>query len=136
MWWDLWHYHADWHGWGNRGWRLRRAHLSALATVFQAIAARSADFQTPFQTWIFLSGADAGADATYLHTPNPNAHNFPLRLPNITFESPAATRVADALRSLISGIRVGEVSYQDTDTARTIRDFMIYSDCVGTPIGS
>src|SRR6478735_4039016 len=34
-WWDLWHYHADWDGWGNRGWSLRCAHLRALATVFQ-----------------------------------------------------------------------------------------------------
>ena len=26
-WWNFWHYHADWPGWGNRGWRYRREHL-------------------------------------------------------------------------------------------------------------
>jgi hypothetical protein len=136
MWWDLWHYHADWDGWGNRGWRLRCEHLRALATVFQAIASRSQEFHLPFQAWIFLSGVDAGADATYLHTPNPNAQNFPLRLPEIRFDSTATAHVATSLRGLVPAIRVGEVSYPDPDLrGRTVRDFLAFSDHVGLPIG-
>lgn len=45
-WWDLWHYHADWPGWGNIRWRYRREHIRALAAVFEHIA-RSADRFTP-----------------------------------------------------------------------------------------
>jgi len=135
MWWDLWHYHADSEGWGNWGWRLRRAHISALAKVFQTIASRSAEFSTPFQAWIFLSGADSGADATYLHTPNPNGENFPLRVPDIRFDSRAAIQVAAGLESLIPGIRVGEIIHPDPDRpTRMVRDFLAFSQGVGVPI--
>jgi hypothetical protein len=135
-WWDLWHYHADWDGWGNRGWKLRREHLRALVTVFQAIAARSQEFHRPFQTWIFLSGLTAGADATYLHTPNPNDENFPLRVPELRFDSKGAVHVATNLESLVPAIRVGEVSYPDPDLGgRVVRDFLVFSDRVGLPIG-
>lgn len=135
-WWDHWHYHADWEGWGNRGWRLRRAHLGALITVFQAIASRRAELHVPFQAWIFLSGADAGADATYLHTPNPNAENFPLRLPGIRFDSRAAAQIASKVHPLLPGIRVGELSYPDPDRERaTVRDFFLFSEHVGLPLG-
>jgi len=83
-----------------------------------------------------LSGVDAGADATYLHTPNPNAQNFPLHLPDIRFDSSAAALVATSLQSLVPGIRVGEVSYLDPDLGdRTVRDFLVFSDRVGLPIG-
>jgi hypothetical protein len=136
MWWDLWHYHADWDGWGNRGWRLRYAHIRALSTVFQTIASRSPEFHLPFQAWIFLSGVDAGADATYLHTPNPNAQNFPLCLPDLLFDTSAAVHVSTNLQSLVPGIRVAEVSYPDPDRANdTVRDFLVFSDRVGLPIG-
>jgi hypothetical protein len=136
MWWDRWHYHADWEGWGNRGWGVRCAHIRALATVLKRIASRSHDFDVPFQAWIFLSGVDAGHDATYLHTPNPNAQNFPLRLPELRFDSSAAAHVATKLQSLVPGIRVGEISYPDPDLGgRTVRDFVVLSDGVGLPLG-
>lgn len=136
MWWDLWHYHSDWDGWGNRAWYLRRAHVSALAKVFQTIASRRAEFHTPFQTWISLSGFDAGTDATYLHTPNPNHQNFPLRLPDIRFDTRATALVADRLQSYVPGIRVGEVTYYDPERPdQATRDFLVFSDGVGLPIG-
>ena len=34
-WWNSWHYHADWEGWGNLRWTYRR---EALALVFRRIA--------------------------------------------------------------------------------------------------
>jgi len=37
-WYDLWHYHADWAGYGDAGWRPRRSYLDALITVFAAFA--------------------------------------------------------------------------------------------------
>src|SRR5512135_1299736 len=38
-WWDHWHYHADWHGWGNLSWRLRLGHLRVLCMVLRKIHA-------------------------------------------------------------------------------------------------
>jgi hypothetical protein len=134
-WWDLWHYHADWDGWGNHGWRLRRAHLSALATVFRTIASQSVNFRTPFQAWIFLSGTDAGTDATYLHTPNPNANNFPLLLPELRFESPAALHISETLQSILPGARAGEFIHPDPDRPnQMIRDFYVVAASIGLPL--
>ena len=79
-WWDTWHYHADWRGWGNLGSRYRQPHLLALSTVFRKICDARERFSTPFQTWIFIDGEDAGQDATYLHTPNANGTEFPIVL--------------------------------------------------------
>ena len=53
-WWDLWHYHADWPGWGNVKWRYRVEHIRALCTVYRSILDQSEAFATPFQTWISL----------------------------------------------------------------------------------
>ena len=78
-WWDLWHFHVDWLGRGNLSWRYRRRYLEALIVVFRRIAALQLSFRTPFQSWLYLSGRDAGEDAVYLHTPNPNGTPFPMR---------------------------------------------------------
>jgi hypothetical protein len=77
-WWQAWHYHADWPGWGNRRHRWRREHLRALCRVFRTIVDARDRFATPFQAWIQLDHDDAGQDATFLHTPNPHATPFPL----------------------------------------------------------
>src|SRR5262245_33936914 len=76
-WWDLWHYHADWRGFGNLGWRYRREYARALGIVFSRIVAVSDQFATPFQVFLSLQSTDAGGDAVYLHTPNPNGTPFP-----------------------------------------------------------
>src|SRR4051794_18118105 len=50
-WWDFWHYHSDWDGWGNASWRYRSAHLEALTIVFRKILEASPRIAVPFQTW-------------------------------------------------------------------------------------
>ena len=105
-WWDLWHYHADWPGWGNRGWRWREPHLRALCAVFRRIVAVRDAFTTPFQAWILVVGSDAGQDATYLHTPNPNAHStFPIAAQGLEW---GGSQLDSYFRSQLRGtVRVG-----------------------------
>lgn len=76
-WWNYWHYHADWEGWGNLRWTYRREGLRALALVFRRIAQKPPT--EPFQLWIRLDDSDAGQDAVYLLSPNPHSP-FPLHL--------------------------------------------------------
>ncbi len=40
-WCNLWHYHADWKGVGNRRWSYRKKHIRVLCTVFRNILLRS-----------------------------------------------------------------------------------------------
>ncbi len=134
-WWDLWHYHADWRGWGNLRWRYRREHLRALVTVFQKIAAASEQFSTPFQTWIYLSGRDAGEDATYLHTPNRNGTAFPVELRNVTWgPSPLTPLFQEWLPGF--SVRVGKSHVFDRYAVppRPIRSFFIYCEGIGVPL--
>jgi len=78
-WFDHWHYHADWPGWGNHGERYRRPHLEALATVYRKVASAGKTAERPFQSWISIQ-QDAGQDAVYIHTPNENGTAFPTEL--------------------------------------------------------
>lgn len=93
--WDFWHYHADWKGWGNLGWKHRAPHVRALCTVFRKICEARDQFSTPFQAWIVLNGEDAGLDATYLHSPNPR-DTFPLMLPDAEWGASAALPLVQA----------------------------------------
>jgi hypothetical protein len=117
-WWNLWHYHADWKGWGNLGWRYRRQHIQALARVFTTIASHADAFAMPFQSWIFLSGRDAGGDATYLRT----------------------SRLLKLFEELIPNLplRVGEVRLIDDSAGSDckVADYFVFSPQVGVPLDS
>lgn len=120
-WWELWHYHADRRGWGNLGWRHRRPHVVALCTVFRKICAVQRRFATPFQSWIILDGEDAGQDAVYLHTPNPNRNHFPIRLDDASKVEWGTSAMLPVMRALLPNleIEVGWTANEDEDGRRT-----------------
>src|SRR5687768_13346779 len=111
-WWDLWHYHADWPGWGNVRWRYRVEHLRALARVFRTIAEARDRFHTPFQLWLLLSGDDAAEDAVYLHTPNANDTPFPFAPELVPAETPA---LAAVLQPLLPDFTLDVATHTDDD---------------------
>ena len=84
-WWDLWHHHADWVGWGNLRWKYRKQHIEALRIVYDQCAAAMERCPQPFQLWMLLCPDDAGQDAVYVHTRNPNCDNFPYIPPDTTW---------------------------------------------------
>jgi hypothetical protein len=136
-WWDLWHYHADWPGWGNRRWKYRLRHLRALAVVFEKIAELAPSMGRPFQLWISINGEDAGQDATFLHSPNPNGTPFPLRLEQVVW-SDEGPRGA-ALARLLPGhrLRFGRTSWVDPDDpARRLSSWLVCSPEIGVPLES
>ena len=135
-WWDLWHYHADWPGWGNLSWRYRLEHIRALAQVFRGIARDANQFTTPFQMWIYLSGRDAGEDATYVHTPNENQTPFPMDpLGTIDWEHLELQPIFTELLPNLP-LRVGESRAFDewVEPPRVVSSFFIYSPHIGVPL--
>jgi hypothetical protein len=135
-WWDCWHYHADWPGWGNLSWRYRLEHIRALTQVFRGIADDANQFSTPFQTWIYLSGRDAGEDATYVHTPNGNQTQFPMEpLGIIDWEHRALLSLFNQLLPNLS-LRIGESRIFDewAEPPRVVSSFFIYSPDLGVPL--
>ncbi|MBI2894135.1 MAG: hypothetical protein HYY06_11340 [Deltaproteobacteria bacterium] len=136
-WWDLWHYHADWPGWGNVRWSYRLAHLRALAIVFRKVIDAMASIPTPFQTWVLLDVDDAGQDAVYIHSPNPNGSPFPLPTGGV-WES--AGIVHELMTVLLPGLelRVNRRSWrvEDEDGSRLRTAYLVYSPVAGTPLES
>jgi hypothetical protein len=131
-WWDLWHYHADWRGWGNLRWSYRRAHLRALSAIFNAICEARTQFSTPFQAWVLLADDGSGGDATYLHTPNKNSDNFPLVLDRMHWETVRDPELTSLFPATLS-LRVGRSS-SCSDRADGRGSWFIYSPDVGEPL--
>ena len=133
--WDLWHYHADWRGWGNLRWRHRKEHIRALARVFATIAASADRFTRPFQTWIYLDGGDAGQDATYLHTPNPNQSPFPVQLFGVEWGN---RNLLPLFAELLPNfpVRIGEARLFTAwaEPPRVTTSFFIYCPGIGVPL--
>ena len=124
-WWDLWHYHADWSGWGNRSWKHRVEHIRALCTVYRSILDHSEHLET-CQAWISLDEDDACRDATFLHTPNPNRTPFPIVLDIAWGPSPLETLFAAMLPDV--DLRFGTL---DTDTGRL---HIVWTPKLGVPL--
>lgn len=85
-WFDLWHTHLDFMGHGNRSIKIRREHVKAHIALYKSLLKNLEIFEKPFQTWIGKDGQDAGSDAVYIHSLNPNEDNFPLKIKNIDWE--------------------------------------------------
>lgn len=133
--WDYWHYHSDWPGWGNISWRYRLEHIRALAVVFSRIAQDESQIAKPFQTWIYLSGRDAGEDATYLHTPNDQTP-FPMTiLGTVNWNHRELLPVFSQLLPNLP-LRIGESSIFDewAEPPRVVSSYFIYSPRVGVSL--
>jgi hypothetical protein len=94
-WYDYMHWHADWPGMGNLRWKERREHLAALFTMFRRLLSEVRDWSTPRQVWLEIDTFDSSQDAVYLHTPNPNADNFPNDFAGITWDAPIPERLVE-----------------------------------------
>lgn len=78
QWWNCWHYHADWPGYGNLGWKYRLEHIKALCFVYKNCASELTHFGKPFQLWLQLCVQDSGQDAVFIHSANPYKTEFPM----------------------------------------------------------
>lgn len=85
-WFDLWHTHLDFFGVGNNSAKIRREHIKAHLVVYENLLDRLDSPDKLYQSWIELDDEDAGKDAVYIHTPNPNENNFPLKIENLNWD--------------------------------------------------
>lgn len=76
-WFDYWHTHLDWFGYGNTSLKMRKQHIQSFLKLMANLEVELEQRGKPYQLWLQLSTNDAGEDAVYIHTENPNADNFP-----------------------------------------------------------
>lgn len=79
-WFDNWHLHFDWKGYGNDSFKRRKPHLNKLFRHFDILIERTKKLKTDFQLYSVLFDFDSSSDALYLHTANPNNSQFPFKI--------------------------------------------------------
>ncbi|RAV99162.1 hypothetical protein [Pseudochryseolinea flava] len=79
-WFDLWHTHVDWDGKGNKDWKTRTRYLEQILETFDQLKQKLQTYPHAFQLWIMIDENDSGEDCVYIHTKNPNADNFPIKV--------------------------------------------------------
>ncbi|MFI5141372.1 MAG: hypothetical protein ACHQII_03350 [Bacteroidia bacterium] len=84
IWFDNWHLHFDWKGFGNNSFKRRKPHLDKLFRHFDLLAEKTKLLKTDFQLYSVLLDFDSSNDALFLHTPNPNHKNFPYKFENLS----------------------------------------------------
>lgn len=81
----FWHWHADFWGNGNRGWKYRARYIEAHCSAFKKFAENLHQYRPPYQLYICLTREDSSTDAVYFDTPDPKwhtpPHEFPFKFP-------------------------------------------------------
>jgi hypothetical protein len=111
-WFDLWHTHVDWRGEGNEQPEVRRQCARALFGALKRVAALVASQSGQWQSWLVFDVEDAGQDAVYLHTPNPNRDNFLYRFEGVTWGAIPPTWLAEFVTD---EMEVGRSVYDGTE---------------------
>ena len=83
-WFDKWHWHFDWQGFGNNSFKRRKPHLDKLFRHFEILVEKSKHLKIEFQLFALIWDRHSLYDAVFLHTTNPNASDFPLTWENIS----------------------------------------------------
>lgn len=96
-WFDLWHTHLDFFGVGNNSLKIRREHIKAHLALYKNLIEKLDTLDKPYQSWIKLDDEDAGLDAVYIHTSNPNEDNFPLNIENLNWNCIIAKSFKDLI---------------------------------------
>lgn len=78
-WFDFWHDHPDWDGYGNISWKHRFQHLQALIRRFNYLKDNLRDRKEDFQIFCLIDIKDSSQDSVFIHTKNPNHDNFPVK---------------------------------------------------------
>lgn len=107
-WFDNWHLHFDWKGYGDRSFKRRKPHLDKLFRHFDLLVDKTRRLKKPFQLYAILLDYDSSSDALFLHTPNPNNSQFPFTIESL---SSATTLTNIALDNYINNLKGFEKLY-------------------------
>ena len=123
-WFDYWHQHLDWRGLGDFSPRLRQIFLEGYARIFRHYALQAHLLAKPYQIWITLQMDDAGQDAVYLHTPNPNPNSvFPIEFSNVKWGESELLKMFSVWLPEFS-LKAGRVD----------KNYFIFADGYGVPL--
>ncbi len=98
VWFNDWHEHPDFSGYGNASLRIRKAHLRIALSALQNMRQKLAEKQIEHQLYITIVLEDASQDALHVHSTNPDGTPFPLeRIQSFPLASHVPTWVTELL---------------------------------------
>lgn len=127
-WFDNWHLHFDWKGYGNDSFKRRKPHLDKLFRHFDLLKQRTGHLKKDFQLYAIILDNESSDDALFLHTQNPNADNFPWK-PLHSLSSKNNLTNAD-LKKYIDNLSGYKIQFGQADENYCI----ITKDNVGLPV--
>lgn len=112
IWFDNWHTHFDWNGYGNTSFKRRKPHLDKLFRHFDLLIEETKKLDKGFQLYAVLLDFKSESDAVFLHTPNRNNNQFPFEISNLQRKS---TLKNDKLNAYIDKLNDYEKLYGTAD---------------------
>lgn len=114
IWFDHWHLHFDWEGYGNDSFKRRKPHLDKLFRHFNLLEEKTKQLKIDFQLFSILLDFDSYNDALFLHTPNPNNSQFPFEISDLQLRT---TLTNKPLNDYINNLYNYEKLYGKADEA-------------------
>ncbi|MGI4821321.1 MAG: hypothetical protein ACRYFV_08935 [Janthinobacterium lividum] len=94
-WFDKWHMHFDWRGYGNNSFKKRKPHLDKLFRHFDMLVEETKELKIDFQLYAILLDFNSASDAVFLHTPNPNNSQFPFKISDLQLKTTLKNKQLD-----------------------------------------
>ncbi|MFM2291915.1 MAG: hypothetical protein RIS29_1728 [Bacteroidota bacterium] len=86
-WFDNWHIHFDWYGYGNNSFKRRKPHLDKLFRHFDLLSVETKQLRADFQLYTIILDFDSSSDALFLHTANPNNSQFAFKIEELSSQT-------------------------------------------------
>ncbi|WP_230199709.1 hypothetical protein [Bacillus andreraoultii] len=94
--------------------KIRRQHIKAHIALYNSLLEKLETLGKPYQSWVKLVDEDAGLDAVYIHTPNPNEDNFPLKIENINWDCTVPKYFKDLIN--LNEFNVGHYKWESNNS--------------------
>jgi len=114
IWFDNWHLHFDWKGYGNNSFKRRKPHLDKLFRHFDLLVDKIQEMKIDYQLYTILLDFDSYSDALFLHTPNPNNSQFPFNISDLQLTTSLTNKL---LNNYINNLDGYEKLYGQADEA-------------------
>lgn len=113
-WFNLWHTHLDFYGYGNDDLKIRREHIKAHIALYKRLSEKLSTFRKPYQLWMEFVEEDAGLDSVNIHTPNPAEDNFQLTIANVDWNCPVPKFLKDLIN--LNELNIGHFKQVSTNS--------------------
>jgi len=130
-WFDMWHLHFDWEGFGDNSFKRRKPHLDKLFRHFEILAEMTKEFRQEFHLFAVIYEYASNSDSLYIHTSHPNPHRgFPLDYTDLsTLDTLANKDLQNYLDNLVGYVKLYRKG-EDGCEAHCV----LYKSNVGLPI--